>query len=449
MPETAVKNYPSITLEVQATPSGLAVTDVVGNTATRVGKLTVEEFGCGWPLPAGGPDSCSTIEWNNRAAMIRTSLLNPTNLYYWGSPESDCFLIGTDRVGLLARVLQSTGSCAAPPIHIIGAGRTVVLSLKTDRLGIDVDDVMTARWRPSPITGETALEAGNRQIAALRSEITAVGGPHPITVVVSGGVDSGLVASLARELGMVDYLASLGTPWGDEFAEADELGAYLNIPVQRIALSEDEILRALPETVRMLGTTDRELVAAGVSLVAVYRQGTIPPGTIMTGVGADLINSGNRVGSAPVADMQQAVAEQLSEVASSAELTGVGAAVHGYALRHMYWNPAVIQAGLDTSPEVMRYAGREKGHMRLAAQELLPDRVAWRPKQALHHGSGVDRNLDSAVSRLLGSDEAKVERFYELIETHLVEALLESPDGTIRSDNCLEAAIAAYRDENA
>lgn len=445
----AVKNYPSIALDVRATPSGLAIRDAAGTEASEAGKLAVEEFGREWPLPAGGPGSCSAIEWSNRAVTVRTSRLNPTKLYYWGNPDSDRFLIGTDRVGLLARIIASTGSRTAHPLHAIGAGRTVTFSPNAAHEGIVVDDTVTDRWIPAPITGETALEAGNRQIAALRREITAVGGPRPVTVVVSGGVDSGLVAALAHQVGTVDYLASLGTPWGDEYAEADELGAHLGIPVRRIDLSEDEILRALPETVRMLGTVDRELIAAGVNLVAVYRQGTIPAGTILTGVGADLINSGNRVGAAPVADIQKAVAERLSDVASSSELTGVGAAVHGYALRHMYWNTSVIQAALDTSPGVMRYADREKGHLRVAAQRLLPDSVAWRPKQALHHGSGVDRNLDSAVARLLGHEHAVTERFYELIEAHLVEALLESPDETIHSDDCLEAAISAYRAENA
>ncbi|MFF5037383.1 asparagine synthase C-terminal domain-containing protein [Nocardia salmonicida] len=440
-------NYPSVALEVRSTQFGLEITDDKGSAAAETGILTVEKFGRNWPLPAGGIDSCSTIEWDNHAVVVRTSRLNPTTLYYWGSPGSDRFLVGTDRVGLLARIAKSTRSRADHTLHPIGAGRTLTFSPAATHDHLIVDDTVTERWTPSLIVGETAHEAGARQIAALRREITAVGRPRPTTVVVSGGVDSGLVAVLAQEAGMVDHMASLGTPWGDEYAGADELGAHLDIPVQRIALSEDDILRALPETIRMLGTTDREAIAAGVNLVAVYRQGTIPAGTILTGVGADLINSGHRVGSGPVADMQKAVAERLSEAASSSELTGVGAAAHGYSLRHMYWNASVIQAALDTAPEVMRYRDREKGHMRLAAEQLLPDSVAWRPKQALHHGSGVERNLDGAVARLIGAEQVDTERFYGLIESRLVEALLESPTGPIHSDDCLEAAIAAYRAE--
>ncbi|MEU4417923.1 asparagine synthase C-terminal domain-containing protein [Nocardia salmonicida] len=435
-----MKNYPSVSLEGRITPSGLAFTDAADN-----GRLTVEEFGCEWPLPAGGMGSCGTIEWSNHAVVVRTNRLNPTTLYYWVHPGSDRLLIGTDRAGLLARIIAVTGSRMDNPLNPIGAGRTVTFSLT--HCGLTVEDSATERWTPVPVHGETAREAGNRQIEALRREITAVGGPRPITVVVSGGVDSGLVAALAQRAGMVDHLASLGTPWGDEYVAADELGAHLDVPVRRIVLSEDEILRALPETVRMLGTTDRETVAAGVNLVAVYRQATIPTGTILTGVGADLINSGHRVGSGPVADIQTAVAERLAEAASGSELTGVGAALHGYALRHMYWNSSVVQAALDTAPEIMRHGNREKGHMRLAAQELLPHSVAWRPKQALHHGSGVERNLDAAVARLIGVDQVDAERFYGSIEAQLVEALLESPDGPIHSDDCLEAAISAYRAE--
>ncbi|MEU6587036.1 asparagine synthase C-terminal domain-containing protein [Nocardia sp. NPDC046763] len=411
----------------------------------------MEEFGRDWPLPAGGMDSCTTIEWAPEHVVVNTGRQNATVLYYWASRAGNCYLLGSDLAGLTARAMALAGPqndrlgqirALRRDIRKIGGGRTAVFSVTGDR--IDVRETVARVWTPALIAGESAQEAGERQVEILRQEIVASREPGPVTVVVSGGVDSGLVAALAQRTGVLDRLASLGTPWGNEYAAADELGAHLGLPVHRIPLSENDILRALPETIRMLGEPDRETIAAGVGLVAVYRQGAVPLGTVLTGVGSDLINSGHRVDADEVADLRAAVSDRLAEASLTSELSGVAAAAHGYVLRHMYWSPAVIQAALDTDPQVMRHRGREKGHLRTAAERLLPESVAWRPKQALHHGAGVDRNLEAAVARLLGGGAVDAGRFYRLVEAEVVEALLASPHESPDSDKCLDRAVAAY-----
>ncbi|MGW2651128.1 asparagine synthase C-terminal domain-containing protein [Streptomyces sp. NPDC001393] len=448
-----MNTYPSVLLDVRNQRTGLVAQLDGAGQAGDSGRLVAEEFGRGWPLPPGGPDDCNTIEWTGDRVTVRTSRQNLTLLRYWRQPGTSRVLIGSDLAGLTARAIACVGAepdrvaqirAVRASIRTIGGGRTVVFSRSADGDSIDVTETVSKRWQASPVTGETAVEAGARQIEVLRREINASGTPRPLTAVVSGGVDSGLVAALAKQAGILDHLATLGTPWGDEYAAADELGSHLGMPVRHIALSEEDILRAIPETVRMLGVPDREMVAGGVNLVAVYREGRTPAGTILTGIGADYINSGLRAEAGTVPDLQRAVAQCLADGALGGEWTGAGAAAHGYVLRHMYWNTPVIQAALDTAPEVMRHRDREKGHMRAAAEALLPPEIAWRPKQAMHHGSGVQRNLDGAVARLIGLEAVDVERFYELLATEQAGALVESPHEPIDSDKCLEAAMSAY-----
>jgi hypothetical protein len=449
-----MNSYPTLLLEVRPQGTGLAVRrlDDTGETGD-IERLVVEEFGRGLPLPSGGLDDCNTIECTGGRVTVRTSRQNLTLLRYWRQPGTGRVLIGTDLAELTARAFRHSGTrpdrvarirAVRASIRTIGGGRTVVLSRAADGDSTDVTETVSNTWQASPLPGETAVEAGARQIEVLRREIVASGTPRPLTVVVSGGVDSGLVAALAQQAGVLDHLATLGTPWGDEYAAADELGAHLGMTVRRIELSEQDILGAIPETVRMLGVPTREMVAGGVNLVAVYRQHRIPAGTILTGIGADYINSGLRVEAGSVPDLRRAVAQCLDEGAAGGEWTGAGAAAHGYVLRHMYWNTPVIQAALDTPPEVMRHRDREKGHIRVAAEALLPPHIAWRPKQAMHHGSGVQRNLSGAVARLIGRDTVDVEHFYELLATEQAGALIESPHEPIDADKCLEAAVSAY-----
>ncbi|MEU7582060.1 asparagine synthase C-terminal domain-containing protein [Streptomyces sp. NPDC041068] len=455
-------SFPSLLLDIRNRPGGGLETRLGTAGPRETGRLVVEELDRSWPLPSGGADSCNTIEWTGDRVVVRTSRQNPTILYYWAEPGADRVLIGTDLAEVTARVLTDFLTDSGPEpdrarrqaravrdsVRKIGGGRIVTFARASAGTAVEVTEQVAQTWHASPVIGETAMEAGDRQIEILCQEIVTAGEPGPVTAVVSGGVDSGLVAALAKEAGILDHLATLGTPWGNEYAAADELGAHLGMPVQHLDLSEEDILRAIPETVRMLGRPSREAVAGGVNLVAVYQQGRIPRGTVLTGVGADFINSGLRVEAGPVPDLRKAVRECLEGAALAGELSGISAAAHGYVLRHMYWNTPVIQAALDTVPGVMRHRDREKGHMRLAATRILPDAIAWRPKQALHHGSGVEANLDGAVARLIGVPTVDVERFYDLVGLELVEALAASPHEPVDSDKCLEAAISAYNRAN-
>ncbi|MFF3419725.1 asparagine synthase C-terminal domain-containing protein [Streptomyces sp. NPDC002698] len=447
-------SYPTLLLDVRPHGSGLAAhrLDGSGQDGT-IERLVVEEFGRALPLPCGDIDDCNTIACTAGRVTIRTSRQNLTPVRYWHQPGTGRVLIGTDLASLTARAIEHAGTrpdrvaqirAVRAAIRTIGGGRTVVFSRDASGDSTDVTETVSNTWKASPLTGEKAAEAGARQIEVLRQQIAACGTPRPLTAVVSGGVDSGLVAALAQQAGVLDHLATLGTPWGDEYATADELGAHLRMPVRHIELSEQDVLRAIPETVRMLGVPHHEMVAAGVNLVAVYRRHQIPAGTILTGIGADYINSGLRTEPGTAPDLQRAVIQCLDDAAAGGEWSGAGAAAHGYTLRHMYWNTPVIQAALDTAPEIMRHRDREKGHIRAAAEALLPPHIAWRPKQAMHHGSGVQRNLRGAVARLTGLDSVDVESFYELIATEQAGALVERPHEPVDSDTCLEAAVAAY-----
>ncbi|MEV6428001.1 asparagine synthase-related protein [Nocardia sp. NPDC051463] len=451
-----MNNYPTVLLDIRSWRGGLTTQVGIAPEPSSTGSLVVEEFGRRWPLPSGGVECSNTIEWTDEQVVVRTSQQNSTILYYWIDTAADRVLIGTDLAEITARVISAAGVQSdriaqirshREAIKKIGGGRTVVFARRAGAGALEITDTMSRSWRPTSVAGETAVEAGNRQIEALRREIVAVGEPRPVTAVVSGGVDSGLVAALAQQAGILDHLATLGTPWGDEFAEAAALGAHLGMPVREIMLSENDILQALPETVRMLGGPTAETASGAVNLVAVYQQGQIPAGTVLTGYGADLINSGLRVGAHRVDDLRAEVAQRLAEAALAGEFSGLAAATHGYAQRHMYWNTAVIQAALDTAPELMRYRDREKGHMRVAAQQLLPESIAWRPKLAVHQGSGVQRNLAGAIARRIGMEAIDVERFYALIDAELVGALVSSPHEPIDSEKCLEAAISAYARE--
>jgi asparagine synthetase B (glutamine-hydrolysing) len=444
----------------------------------------VEGFGQGWQPPAGGERDGNVIEWSDTQITVRTSRQNFTPVYRWTDSRRARLLVSTDLATLTARVISASETegdllsqvrAARVSIRKIPAHRTVRFTLGPGGGQVIEHEAVEPGWSWSNIPGETASDAGLRQIQVIERGIATAGDHGPVTALVSGGVDSGTVAALAWRAGMLDGVATLGTEWGNEHAEAEELGAHLGCPVRYILLSEDDILNALPETIRMLGEPGNETVAIASNLVAMYQRAELPPGTLLTGYGSDLLNSGLRVdgldsdgldsdglgsggsradgsragGSradrAAVENLRPAVRFQLEQASISGEFSGAAAAAHGYAVRHPFWSSGVIQAALDTDPALMHHGGREKGHLRAAASRLLPHDVAWRRKQALHRGSGVDHNLDRALARRLGTGTVGMERLYAFIDAQLVGELIKSPDRLIDGPECLDAAMYAYR----
>ncbi|MFI7190289.1 asparagine synthase-related protein [Nocardia nova] len=444
--------HPSILIGIGSGHEGITV-DVDGvPESPTAGRVVVEAFGHESGLARVDPGGCNSIEWTREQLVVRTSRQNSTAVYYWEEPGGQRFLVGTDPLAIIARVISEAGRRSdrraqvgdvRREIRQIGGGLDVVFGRRPGETVFGLSSRTRHTWQPAARLRESPVEAGRRQIRVLRAAVAAVG--EPATVVVSGGVDSGLVAALAKQEGVLGGLATLGTRFGNEYNEAGELAEFLGVALERIELSEDELFAALPETIRMLGRPSRETAAGAVGLVSVYRQGRIAPGVVLTGYGADLINSGLRVDSHEVDDIAAAVAGRLADAACAGEFSGIAAAAHGYSQTHMFWTTDVVQAALDTAPESMRYGNREKGHVRAAAEDLLPQGIAWRPKRALHHGSGVERNLDDVIARRIGVDSVDVEHFYAQLEVEMVNALIDSPGGHVDYDKCLDAAVEDYR----
>lgn len=459
-PGTASVGYPAV--ELDSVRSRLGMTTVLGPRtvpAEGVGSVVVEALGRGWASPAGGDADANVVRWSESDVVVQTSRQNLTPVYAWTDESRTRLLLGTDLAALTARVLSSTEGPTSRPaelvtrvraaresIWMIPAHTTVQFSSAPGDSRIAVTSTARAGYASHQVDDAAATDAGRRQLDALSRSVGSVT-PHgaPVTALVSGGVDSALVAALAQRVGILDGIATLGTVWGDERAEADELGADLGLPVQYATLSEDDIVGSLPETIRMLGEPSQETVAITSNLVALFRSGAIPAGVLLTGYGSDLINSGLRVGSGLLDDVGSAVVHQLEHAGRSGEFSGVAAAHHGYVLHHPFWSSEVIEAALATSPDLLRHGGREKGHLRAAAEELVSSRVAWRPKRALHRGSGVDDNLASAVARRIGERAVDVQRFYACVDAQMVDGLLRSSGGDLDAGECIEAAAHLYK----
>lgn len=397
-------------------------------------SIKTDELGCPSTRFAVGGDNIIDVQSNQLTVISSSRNLTPL---YWCADQHGNFVIATD-ILIAASAWVSLTDCQlvvrdeagiylSESSSICGISRLSPCSrlevvLHGDRAFIERYDeadslaAQTSRY-------DDALLAGEAQITALKRSITThLEWPGKVASLVSGGVDSGLVAALLAEQCPSLELFSIGTPWGNEFDDAQELADAIGRPLNRVDLDRQSILLALPQTIRAFGHPQPQAVEVGVAITAFCRQ-LEEARLIFTGYGSDLINSGLATSDGLADDIRSSIAIEVNKTRYSSELTSISAQAYGSTLAHAYWHPEVLRAALDTCPTVKTSRGREKGHLRLAAERWLPAKVAWRKKTAIHHGNGLDTALAQLIEATSGQKSSAPAFYREILATQLEQAI--------------------------
>lgn len=343
------------------------------------------------------------------------------------------------------------GADTATPIrgiHRLAPGTTV--RAQRGASGWSVDIRRRAVPAPPMVDLQDPLVAGRAQLEVLRAVVgQELQGVTEAGVLVSGGVDSSVVAALlvtaAAGRGVRTEAFTVGTPWGDEFADAALLERPLAMPVTRVRLDEDALRGALAGTVRLLGHTDPECVAIGLAPAAFLAGGHVSPGGVLfTGYGSDLVNSGMATSDEITGDITAKVLAAVDRARYTNELSGLLAHGSGVRLAHPYWAPDVLDVALRTAAEAKRHRGREKGHLRAAAAEILPQEIAWQRKTPIHEGNGIALGLARLVDGDSGCHGSTPDLLRALL-LHMVTAAVEDPMADMGGARLYSRALATVR----
>lgn len=280
------------------------------------------------------------------------------------------------------------------------------------------EDLLSAKAQQPHLTDPRT--AGETLLALLDTSIrTAVPDPaQPVAVLLSAGIDSSSVATLAAHAGRRVTCYSAGTPWGNEHEGAAELCRHLGVPHVTVELSLDDLLETAPVAIRWLGHATPEKVDIALIGTALLACGHLPEATVLTGYGSDLVNlglPGSGAADDPHGELPGLVAG-LQDARYSGELSAQFHRAASKTLVHPFWAPDVLRHCLSITPAAKLHRGREKGHLRAAIEHLVPPSVAWRKKVAIHHGGGLQAGLDQHF----GGRQAKA-RYYQEKLAALVE----------------------------
>ncbi len=279
---------------------------------------------------------------------------------------------------------------------------------------------------------------------------------RPVGALLSGGVDSSLVAAIAaRELkkaGKRLSTFSIGLPGSTDLAFAEKVAKHIGSDHHQIVCSPDDFLAAIPEVIKAIESYDITTVRASVGnyLVGKYIREKTDIKVVFNGDGSDEIGGGYLYFYNAPSDeaFETECARLLHEIHLYDVLRSDRCmAAHGLEARTPFLDKGVVATWLSLATSLRRprranLDGRgsqmEKQILREAfeSEGLLPFEVLWRRKEAF--SDGVSSTADSWYARC---------EFYPLrigIKSSPPERFLHNPPYTLESDYYRQLFEAQY-----
>lgn len=283
---------------------------------------------------------------------------------------------------------------------------------------VSIEDTLASVW--------ATLEAS--VLKRLRSDV-------PLGCFLSGGLDSSLIAAIARQHVDELHTFSVGLEGSSDLGAAREVARHLGTIHHERVVTRQEALDALPDVVRRLESFDRDLVRNAVPTWFVAWE-AVAAGmkVILTGEGADELFAGYRYYADYDSDpdaLQHELRRSL-EALHDMNLQRVDrmTMAHGLEARVPFLDTEMVALAMRIDPRLKRPVedGQvvEKWVLRKACEDLLPESITWRTKAQFAGGSGfADVFADhgrALAAEARGSEGAEESAYRDILGRHLSDA---------------------------
>ncbi len=242
-----------------------------------------------------------------------------------------------------------------------------------------------------------------------------------ISLPLSGGIDSSLIAALMAK--KVEHFTtySIGSEENNEFAFSKIVADHLNTTHQEFILSNDDIMRGIIEAIFYNEIFDGLSAEIQSGFFNLYRLDGGKSSAMVTGYGADLIFGGVLDPTCSIELVNKLLWEQIYRTRWTGEFSNFGALHYGIKIKHPFWNLKLISYCLNLDPSLKLARGEVKVFIRdhLHRQQLLPDTITWRKKIGIHEGSSKNKIFAQLIGVETANYEAKTLFSYELYKRFL------------------------------
>jgi asparagine synthase (glutamine-hydrolysing) len=232
----------------------------------------------------------------------------------------------------------------------------------------------------------------------------------PLGAFLSGGLDSSLIAALARKHMDRLHTFSVGIEGSRDLEAARLVSRHLDTIHHEYILTEQEVREKLPEIIYYLESFDQDLVRSAIPCYFTSRLAADYVKVILTGEGADELFGGytyyKDIGDAEFLhrELRRSVASLHNINLQRVDRMTMAHAIEG---RVPFLDLAMIRLG-QLIPTEMKISGSppiEKWILRKAFEELLPEKIIWRIKEQFDEGSGTVDMLNGVLAGVMGKNE--------------------------------------------
>lgn len=237
----------------------------------------------------------------------------------------------------------------------------------------------------------------------------------PLGAFLSGGLDSSLIAALARKHMDRLHTFSVGIDGSRDLEAARLVSRHLGTIHHEYVLTEKEIREKLPEIIYYLESYDQDLVRSAIPCYFTSRLAADYVKVILTGEGADELFGGytyyKEIENKAFLhnELRRSVAALHNVNLQRVDRMTMAHAIEG---RVPFLDLAMIRLGQLIPPE-MKIVGSppiEKWILRKAFEDLLPPEILWREKEQFDEGSGTVDMLENVLTDVSEKSEKEIYR---------------------------------------
>lgn len=271
--------------------------------------------------------------------------------------------------------------------------------------------------RLSPVTED--FEDVDRAVRVLTERLqkavrTRLAADVPVGVMLSGGLDSSLVAAMAveacREADLEDlHSFAVGMDDSEDLEQARLVADHLGTVHHELRFSRDDLLRLLPRVVARLESYDPALVRGALATYLAAALARRHVKVVLSGEGADELFGGYHYLKRP--DVLPRLQEELREITLSLHNTGLQrvdrmSMSHSLVVRVPFLAPDLERVAWRVPAEwKIHPSGTEKWILRQVAEDYLPPAVTDREKAKFAIGTGVGPVLEAYAEEVISDDE--------------------------------------------
>ncbi len=236
----------------------------------------------------------------------------------------------------------------------------------------------------------------------------------PLGAFLSGGLDSSIIAALARQHLDELHTFSVGIEGSRDLEAARVVSRHLDTVHHEYIFTMDEIRESVPEIIYYLESYDQDLVRSAIPCFFTSRLAAQHVKVILTGEGADELFAGYTYYK-DVTDLDELHRELRRSVCSlhNVNLQRVDRLTMAHSLegRVPFLDTELIDVAQRVPPHLKLYRDEqgqliEKWILRKACEDLLPREIVWRDKEQFDEGSGTADIVDTGLECVVPPHEA-------------------------------------------